>query len=51
MARVAKTVVPVMRRVAIRVEGFRPMLHHNGQLANPMNPWAKAVKEISSIKN
>lgn len=31
-----------------RIRGLQPMLQHNGQLADPMNKWAKAIKAESS---
>jgi hypothetical protein len=27
--------------------GVAPLLQHNGQLADPLNPWVKAIKRIS----
>ena len=34
-----------------RIEGTAPLLLHNGQLADPGNQWAKAMKKISSKRN
>ena len=30
-----------------RLSGVCPLLMHNGQLADPLNAWAKAIKQIS----
>lgn len=42
--------------MAIQVLKFQitseaPLLLHNGQLADPLNPWAKKLKEISGKRN
>lgn len=31
----------------VEIQGISPLLCHNGQLANPLNPFAKALKEVS----
>lgn len=31
----------------LSIEGVAPLLMHNGQLANPLNKWAKAMKSIT----
>ena len=33
--------------IEVSIKGVSPLILHNGQLANPMNKWAKAIKEIS----
>ena len=33
-----------------KLTGVSPLLMHNGRLADPLNPHAKAMKEISSIR-
>lgn len=30
-----------------KIRGLRPMLHHNGQLRDPMNPHTRAIKSLS----
>lgn len=32
------------------IEGFRPLLMHNGQLADPLNPWAKELAALTRKK-
>ncbi len=34
--------------VLVTCKGTRPMLMHNGQSSSPLNPYAKAMKKISS---
>lgn len=36
-----------MKKLMVRIEGVAPLLLHNGQLADPLNPYAKAIKLIS----
>lgn len=36
-----------IKRAMVEIEGVSPLLMHNGQLANPMNPIAKRMKEIT----
>jgi hypothetical protein len=38
------------RLYKVTIEGVRPLLMHNGRLANPMDPMAKALKAITSRK-
>lgn len=38
----------MLKRLNIRIKGFAPLMMHNGQLANPMNSHAKAMKAITS---
>lgn len=33
--------------IEIEIKGMTPLLMHNGQLANPLNKWAIALKKIS----
>jgi hypothetical protein len=37
-------------KIKVRFEGITPLIMHNIQLANPLNPIAKAMKEISKKK-
>ena len=37
-----------IKRAMVEIEGVSPLLMHNGQLANPMNPIVKRMKEITS---
>lgn len=32
----------------VTVTGTRPLIEHNGRLANPLDPWTRALKEITS---
>ena len=34
----------------VRIEGVSPLLLHNGQTADPLNKWAKALKEVSGVR-
>lgn len=34
-------------KVKLKIIGVSPLLMHNGQLADPLNKWSKAIKEIS----
>ena len=34
----------------ITISGIAPILMHNGQLANPLNPLAKEMKKITSVR-
>ena len=36
------------KKVQITIKGVAPLLLHNGQLADPMNEWTKAIASISS---
>jgi hypothetical protein len=38
------------KTVQFQIEGVAPLLMHNGQLADPMNKFAKALKKVSSKK-
>ena len=35
----------------ITIQGIRPLLMHNGRLADPMDPAAKKLKEASKLRN
>lgn len=37
-----------MAKLQFRIVGASPLVMHNGQLADPLNEWARAIKEISS---
>lgn len=39
-----------MKKLNIELEGMAPLLMHNGQLADPLNSFARQMKEISSIR-
>jgi hypothetical protein len=39
-----------LKKSKYRLTGVAPLIYHNGQLANPRNYFAKAIKEISSKK-
>jgi hypothetical protein len=36
------------KRIEISIKGVAPLITHNGQLADPMNEWTKAIAAISS---
>lgn len=38
----------MLKRLRIKIKGIAPLLMHNGQLANPLNKWSKAMKAITS---
>jgi len=35
------------KKLKVTLVGITPTIQHNGQLANPLNKWSKAMKEIS----
>ena len=35
------------RTIRFRITGVAPLVMHNGQLANPLNPFAKALSRVS----
>lgn len=37
-----------MKEIVVKIEGIRTMIIHNGRLADPLNPWSKRMKELSS---
>ena len=37
-----------MKKLSIDIVGISPMLQHNGQTADPLNPFTKELKKISS---
>jgi len=37
-----------MQTLQFRIQGVSPLLMHNGQTADPMNVWARRMKEITS---
>ena len=39
-----------LETVSIEITGLSPMLLHNGQLANPLNPYAKRLGELHKEK-
>ena len=38
------------KEIKLRVTGVQPLLLSNIQTANPLNKWAKALKEVTSKK-
>lgn len=34
----------------VKIQGLSPLVMHNGQLADPLNPFSKAIKSISTKK-
>jgi len=38
----------MIEKLTFRIQGMAPLIMHNGQLADPGNEWARAIKEISS---
>ena len=41
----------VERPFTLHLTGLRPLLMHNGRLANPLDPWARLVAEVSKKRN
>ena len=37
-----------MNKLTFHITGESPLLMHNGQLADPLNKWTRALKEVSS---
>lgn len=40
-----------MESLKVRLTGASPLLLHNGQLADPLNPYAKQMKAVSGKRN
>lgn len=40
----------MLQQMDFRLEGKTPLLMHNGQLADPLNPHTKALKALSSVR-
>lgn len=40
-----------MESLKVRLTGVSPLLQHNGQLADPLNPYTKALKAVSSKRS
>lgn len=40
----------MFRQITFKIQGLVPTLMHNGQMADPLNQYAKALKAISSKK-
>ena len=40
----------MIRSTSFHIVGISPLLQHNGQLANPLNPLAKRMKEVTSVR-
>lgn len=41
----------MIETLKLRIEGDAPLLMHNGRLANPMDPYAKRMKELTKARN
>ncbi len=39
-----------MRTLSLKLTGVSPLLMHNGQTADPLNPFSKAMKQVSGKK-
>lgn len=37
-----------MKTISVKITGIRPLIMHNGQLADPTNPIVRAIKKITS---
>ena len=37
-----------MKKIKLKVKGIRPIIMHNGRTADPLDPWAKKLKSVSS---
>lgn len=37
-------------KLVLSLTGSRPMLQHNGRLANPIDPYTRALKELTAIR-
>lgn len=40
-----------MKTIKARITGTRPLLMHNGHLADPLNPIAKEIKKVTGKRN
>lgn len=40
-----------MEQMTIEVEGVTPLLIHNGRTSNPLDPYSKRMKEVTSKRN
>lgn len=41
----------MLKKMKIKLVGVCPLIMHNGQLADPLNQYAKAMKEVSSKRS
>lgn len=41
----------MLQTAKYRLTGVSPLLQHNGQLADPLNPFARALKEVTGKRN
>lgn len=41
----------MLKEIGFRLTGIAPLIVHNGQLADPLNKWAKLMKAITSKRN
>jgi len=41
----------VYRTINVKLEGAAPIVLHNGQLADPLNEWARELSKVSRKKN
>lgn len=39
-----------MEKLKMKWVGERPLLMHNGQLANPLNKWTREIKKVAGIR-
>lgn len=39
------------KELQFRIRGIAPLIMHNGQLADPLNEWAKALKKVSGKRD
>lgn len=37
-----------LKQLRVKLTGFRPLVMHNGALADPANPWVQAIKKITA---
>lgn len=40
-----------MKIVEVQIKGIRPIIMHNGRTADPLDPWAKKLKQVSAKRN
>ena len=40
-----------MKKIEVKIRGIRPIIMHNGRTADPIDPWAKKLKQVSGKRS
>lgn len=46
-----KTTKTTAKEIKVSIQGIRPMIMHNGRLADPLDYWAKRIKKLTAERN